>query len=94
VEVFYLELIGKLRLLSKQGKLLMDLSCLIKKVIGKIMFTRRGERKNSHFKIGGHVQMAKNNLETPNEVLVNRLHMVGKMSMGLDLEVLEKSVSN
>jgi hypothetical protein len=30
----------------------------------------------------------------PNEVLVIRLHMVGKMSMGLDLEVLGKCLSN
>jgi hypothetical protein len=37
----------KSSLLSKQGKLLIDLSLLVKKVIGKIMYTRRGERNHT-----------------------------------------------
>jgi hypothetical protein len=58
VEGFYLELIGKflsyqdvnVEIITKKGKLLMDLSSLIKKVIGKIIFTRRtGEKELTLF---------------------------------------------
>jgi hypothetical protein len=41
----------------------MILPRLIKKVIGKIMLYLGGEKKYTHFEIGGHVQMAKSDPE-------------------------------
>jgi hypothetical protein len=38
--------------------------------------------------------MAKNDPEAPTKSSLSDFHMVGKMSMGLDLEVLGKSLSN
>jgi hypothetical protein len=62
-----MELFGKVQsyqdiineMLSKQDKLLMVLPRLIKRVIGKECYIKEGERKDTHFEIGGHVQMAK-----------------------------------
>jgi hypothetical protein len=39
------------------------------------VISRRGE-KNTHFEIGGHVQMAKSDPEATMEVLVIGLHML------------------
>jgi hypothetical protein len=50
-------------MLLKQDKLLMVLPRLVKKVIENNVISRRGRKKYTHFKIGGHVQMAKSDPE-------------------------------
>jgi hypothetical protein len=49
-------------MLSKQDKLLMVLARLVKKVIGKNVKSRRGEKIHT-LEMGGHVQMAKSDPE-------------------------------
>jgi hypothetical protein len=54
------------------------------------VISRRGREKYTHFEIGGHVEMAKSDPEAQKEVLVIKLHMVGKMSLDLlNLETLK-----
>jgi hypothetical protein len=50
-------------MLSKQDKLLMVLPRLVKKVIGKRCYIKEGDRKIHTLEIGGHVQMAKSDLD-------------------------------
>jgi hypothetical protein len=64
----------------------MVLPRLVKKVIGKMLLLQGGGREIHTLEIGGHVQMAKSDAEAQTKVLVIGLDMVGKMSMGLDLE--------
>jgi hypothetical protein len=67
----YMEVFGKVKsyqdiineMLSKQDKLLMVLSRLVKKVIGKWCYIKEGKRKIHTLEIGGHVPMAKSDLE-------------------------------
>jgi hypothetical protein len=94
VEGFYLELIGKF--LSYQD---VEVKTIIKTrqaSHGLIMTRQKGHWKNDvHKKQGGEkeltlldVDMCKwqRMIRGPNEVLIIGLHMVEKMSMGLDLE--------
>jgi hypothetical protein len=55
----------------------------------KIMFCRGGE-KNTHFLDRWTCANGKEWSRGTNEVIVIELHMVGKMSMGLDIEILLK----
>jgi hypothetical protein len=71
---------------------------------GLIMTRQKGHSKNNVHKEGDEKELTlldrwtcangKERSRGHNEVLVIGLHMVGKISMSLDLEVFEKSLSN
>jgi hypothetical protein len=65
-------------MLSKQDKLLMVLSRLVKKVIGKWCYIKEGKEKNTHTWDGWTCANGKEWSRGTKEVLVIGLHLVGK----------------
>jgi hypothetical protein len=77
-------------MLSKQDKLLMVLPRLVKKVIGKWCYIKEGERKIHTLWDRWTCANGKEWSRGTKEVLVIRLHMVGRMSLDLlNLETLK-----